>query len=702
MIVSRSRFRFLIESSLTRLLVAVVAILAARLFWTASETETGFDSVAIQWRNATIGLVAGDYEPINSRDPVQQAEFWLAEVDRILAENPNDAELAMGAALVLSEPSIEYWPKYRTDKGSGVDEAGIAKQELAFEMACRRRCLSLAERATLLEPNQVEWRRLRAVLLWHHPSYHRDDFTRSEDWPRILGECSTSDARNALYDYLAALAYWNASAKIDYSTSIETIVVRDEAGFAMGLASLDRGLAKREFAIGDADVRAVQKFVGRASMTELEKSQVINRNTVRIAHQMLHREMGHWLEAMAEDALAADDPSSGFKRMRESLSIGDQYARSGFSRKFELASLSTRMVVTARTNRLIEKHGAAVTPADAAEFKRAETEAYEDYYLSRFVGHFTSSRIDDHVRAYLHQRIVAFLIESLPAPLLIAGALAALFRCVARRACTQPASLQTVSVHPLAQAALFLPALLLSFVVFGVAPSEIVSRSVQGWIWTIVVLFAPPCFLLYWLFGRRRRGGFKFSLADLLGGLLAAGLYFGFIAFIASGPMSLLSLPFELGVPARGEPEWTLMQRIQRWNWVIYQWVEYRGLTVALALWLAALSWWYLAKSRRSAGVELPSAPQVLFVAAWLRFISKPLAVFALVLLAIYLAAAPLAIAVNEREYGRRMSIARDPTAFWSQLETRTEAARRDGAAMAQVREEIARDRAKEFLLPEN
>ncbi len=85
-------------------LLLVFLVLAVRLAWVASRTETGWETITQQWRDATVGLVLGNHVPVGSLEPIDQAEFWLRETDRILAADPDNAELAMGAALVLDSP----------------------------------------------------------------------------------------------------------------------------------------------------------------------------------------------------------------------------------------------------------------------------------------------------------------------------------------------------------------------------------------------------------------------------------------------------------------------------------------------------------------------------------------------------------------------------------------------------------------------
>ena len=79
-----------------------------RLAWITSHTEIGWETISQQWRDATVGLVVGEYQYLTYHEPVEQAAFWLAETDRIVAEDPKNPELLMGAALLLAEPGMGF------------------------------------------------------------------------------------------------------------------------------------------------------------------------------------------------------------------------------------------------------------------------------------------------------------------------------------------------------------------------------------------------------------------------------------------------------------------------------------------------------------------------------------------------------------------------------------------------------------------
>ena len=83
----------------------VLAALAARVAWIASHTETGWETIASDWREATLGQFVGHRLSVAQRDLAAQTEFWLAEIDRILATEPHTPELLLGAVRMLGRLS---------------------------------------------------------------------------------------------------------------------------------------------------------------------------------------------------------------------------------------------------------------------------------------------------------------------------------------------------------------------------------------------------------------------------------------------------------------------------------------------------------------------------------------------------------------------------------------------------------------------
>lgn len=90
--------------------VWVLAVLAvtltlgiARMKWAARTGSEEFAASVHSLGEATLGAI-WDWRTPAQRQPDEQLEFWTAEIDRILAEHPEDAELHAAAAAILEEP----------------------------------------------------------------------------------------------------------------------------------------------------------------------------------------------------------------------------------------------------------------------------------------------------------------------------------------------------------------------------------------------------------------------------------------------------------------------------------------------------------------------------------------------------------------------------------------------------------------------
>ena len=190
------------------LVVLVCLVLLVRFIYVAARTETGWESIGLQWREATVGVFAGEYMQVASREPIDQAAYWLRETERIVAADPNDAELAMGAALLLDAPCDQFIFRHMTVSSFGgqsipdYDRAAARRAREEFEKRCRGRCLQMAAKATELQPEDVRWWRLRASIAVGDPALKQECLDRiAELWtdmrPLTLRRAVTEAAESA-------------------------------------------------------------------------------------------------------------------------------------------------------------------------------------------------------------------------------------------------------------------------------------------------------------------------------------------------------------------------------------------------------------------------------------------------------------------------------------------------------------------------
>jgi hypothetical protein len=138
--------------------------------------------------------------------PRDQAAFWLSECRRITAAHPEDAELAIGAALVLAEPDPSFMLWVIGPRG-GFSPPGFFGRVLdEFHVLADPRVVQLAARATELDGNETDWWRIRAILHFG-PALNKPP--RAPEWMEVLRAAASVDKGNGLYDYLLAAHLWN-------------------------------------------------------------------------------------------------------------------------------------------------------------------------------------------------------------------------------------------------------------------------------------------------------------------------------------------------------------------------------------------------------------------------------------------------------------------------------------------------------------
>ena len=195
------------------LVTACIVLLTARLLYQAARLETGWAALATLLQDSLLGGMGAKATPLSFRNPEVQADFWLKEADRILAENPHDAQFALGAAWLLDSPSVNYISRFMDSEGrnqlvpnfAGVklDRNRIAGAENAHEAKCRDRLLDLAKKAAELAPQEPLYWRSRALLASQMGLYSQKAIRVTHPLP-IWEECAKHDPDNALYDYLIA------------------------------------------------------------------------------------------------------------------------------------------------------------------------------------------------------------------------------------------------------------------------------------------------------------------------------------------------------------------------------------------------------------------------------------------------------------------------------------------------------------------
>jgi hypothetical protein len=232
---------------------------AIRLVSVLSTTECGYEFIRLQWRGATVGWLGLGHVSVDSLDPSAQADFWLDKAEQVPRDNRATADVFAGAAWVFDSPGIGFMQTYVKptqpipgfpQTGLTLDEPSMKAAAESFESKCRERCLWFARRATELDPADVRWWRMRALLQFDG----EDRSPRDNAWLDVLDECLRHDPENALYDYLVALQLWTESADYKMPETLKSemrLIVKRPELFQQGVDRFEQGQQRPYLAIGE-------------------------------------------------------------------------------------------------------------------------------------------------------------------------------------------------------------------------------------------------------------------------------------------------------------------------------------------------------------------------------------------------------------------------------------------------------------------
>ncbi len=686
--------------------------LSIRLLWIASRTETGFQTLHLQWRDATLGWVQGSYKPIHSREPPEQAEFWLPEVGRVLEAHPDDANIVMGAALVLDRPGTGFLSRHlkkvemiaRFVVVPELDEEAIRREEDTFENQCKEYCLELADRAVELEPACGEWWRLRALLLWRYSSYSYGETPRDPCWVNTLQECAWHDPDNALYDYLAAYLYWETSAEMDFSGVNERLVIRDAETFERGIGRFERGQAKPYFAVGDDGFSAVAEFLRHTPTPLTDHVHIINSRGIHLRRSALLNGVWRWQQLRADERASAGDVEAALALKRQNLHLIDQYTGADDSTAYDLIAIACRSATVITVKTLADKHKALVGSSEMEDIADLQESALLERRVLEHAlrglptgnnwlgigGTFRSDVLT--VAAAVFVGVAPSLVVLL---LLVGLAATILSRC--------SVDSDVPVVGPIGQISALLAAITVTIVLFGLAPAEVISRVVQSWVFTVCLMLVPILVASWIGWHWLRHHAFQFSLRSMLIFTLAVSLLFSLLSVIRPNAGYCADFPFDLSVPARG---WEgldaevladgVTANSGRWLWAVFQWSAYYGHYLTLAIWVGlvvALQSLRMKKLQRqtvtaSFGVRKR-------VGGLFRSLGRPALVLAAMILVTYLILTPNILKQVEQEFQQKIAFARHPESHWAEAEKAIQKVRSDEELMEQLRETVKAELSK-------
>jgi len=647
----------------------------------------------------------GNYEPVHKREPPAQAEFWLPEVDRVLRAHPNDSRLVMGAALTLDNAGAEFLSKHlktiRTIPGIGpipeLEREEIRRAQDAFEKQCRKRCLALAARATELDSANAEWWRLRALLLWRNSLYSYDEAPRDPNWPTILEQCARHDPGNALYDYLATFFDWEANAEMDFSGGNDRLVVKDAEGLQRGVDCFLSGQSKPYLAVGDAGFSAVAEFLQHTRTPLFVQLEAVNSRSTYLRRSGLLRRVWRWQRLRAHEKASAGDVEGALALERQNLHMISQYTNAGASNAYDQVAMACK-VATAETMRtLARKYKDALTASELQEILALHENAMlEQKVIEQASRELAKGKKQPRVAfqfTVAGTTLMVWMIVGVAPALVVVLILAGLGAIILSRVATD----DTVPVvRPFGQVVALLAAMCVTFVAFGLAPAGIISRDVQAWFFTVLLMLTPivPASWVVWHWLRRR--AFKFSLRAMLISVSLLCVLFGFVSFTRPDADSFGDFPFDLSIPVRdwegldGNSFGKAIPPEKRWFWAMIQWPAYHGHYLTVAVWagfVVALYSLKVRKMRRQTVAAVWNLSKRL--GGLFRSLGKPALVLSALTLMTYFALAPTIVRHVEQEFQQKIAFARDPESHWTKVETAVRKIRSDKNLMAQLQQAV-------------
>jgi hypothetical protein len=628
------------------LFVAVVLLigLAIRLTWTASLTQTGWETLAGHARDATLGWCL-EQRTLGELTPAEQAEFWLAEVDRVLAENPASPDLLIGAALVLHEPT-GGWPTIRPGESSE-QRAEFRRQ---YSARCAKRCLELAERATKSWPEDPRCWRLRAWTLFDFPEpvgslyedYDSPWTFRDAQWRSVLEECIRHDPDNALYDYLIAEHLFRSSHTAAVGDPQETrFHVSDPARYAEAQRWFEPGASKLVITGIEEFAEPLEAFLNRTRVSRLECIAVRREllsdtfDACRFADSLVVRQLNDAYEAFEQA-----EPQRGRKHWMLAVAVVDQCRRSPCGRSaMRLADLSLWPGDAYTGSKTRGLAGLCVTYPEFFSHEEYEqilqrvVQETADDTNTRGEWHSWSNSFAnffDADNAYYSDNTLydsQLLVSLLLAPALLLLLIGVSFRLAARILAGRESAMRPryVAWQP---AVVWGVVFGVHFVVFGLAPAGAISQELQSL--TVVALgllvfaawFGIVLLVVLWnpksAVGASGRFRFKMSLRGMLllvaaiAGAIAVVRYVTIYEFLGVGSLPEISMParevadhkdLETGLRVVSKP----FDQDEQVRPPLIQWMRYGGASVVIVIGLcsiAVLQTWRIARQQRAQRME--------------------------------------------------------------------------------------------------
>ena len=617
--------------------------------------------------------------------------------------------------------------------GLELDEEAISDAKAEFRDKCSDRCLEMARTATKNEATDVRWWRMRALLLFEGDIlYSGVEFEpRCEDWLAILEECKKHDTENSLYDYLAALQLWNASASYDWPAEPEgqlddgewvegtfennaenestdeldeqdeywILTIHDPDKFALGLERFLTAQQSPFLAIGEAGYPSVSDFLANSHLRKTDQVKFAVSRLVTFRQSTLFHRLWRWQNVRADEARKASDREREMAILRQSLRFYDQ----------AISPAETSALNTLTTFDVLRRHVYEqvlnLQTADPATIAVGELEAIKQREEELRITTATLERALRTLKDGTYPKeyaaswnAVVSTVTSISAAvlLIVAGVLLLLGRMMCHR--TDGVLRLGILRHFFVWAV----ACGISFVVLGMAPAEMISHEVQrlaiiSGIWLLATSITAAA--VWFVVRLMRLRQLRFRLATLFAIMTGVAVFSALWPLLAASFDGLAQYPPELWLHAKG---WHgidagVLRNAMKldkgtWYWSVMQWFahggQYVGLIVALLLTVAWYAWRSAWESNQ--GIlgywtrEVRSRWSDLFC-----FAGRSALGAALCWLFLYIIVAPRAVQLAEAEFQHKMRYCRNPEAHWTEIRDAQAVIASSVEEMGDIREQV-------------
>ncbi len=601
--------------------VLVILVLTVRLLWVAAGLETGVETVTAMIRQSALGWLGDEDRSLGSREPTDQADFWLAEVGRILREQPTNAERLLGAAWMLDSPSIGHLARHLESTSipwippgasPQLDWKAVRHAEDAFEAKCAARCLELARQAAERDPGDpLGWRSL-ALLVYRAP-FLDNPVPRVSDPIAIWQECALHDPENALYDYLSALHLWSQAGRLDVDeNTVEfVLVISDQERFDEVVRHLERGLTKPFFAIGEMAFPEIGNFLAESQLPKTEQAGNALDRLLSLRGAKVIFELRRLQQARASGQMTAGDPKAANALHQHNLRMMAQVTAADEGLAFEAWVPGLVQGTLGELGTIDKDHPSMITADERLASERRASENTKYAQQIQAMGLATSKtnlrfKPEDFVGISLPVNIA---LQALLLLLVLTVVFLGSARIISKRDTADSAKLGFVRCT-----AIWVTMLVITFAVFGIVPGGFLSEPARQWASAIVVIICELAIVLlaaYGLLCWLRRRNYQWSVRDLIISVAVFAVILMLLPLFMRvlSPLHDRQLDFLPGARGWGKIGGLPMRDAFRfqdgeWRWAIVQWAVYGGSTMMIASSLVLVTVWYVWRAARQGRVS--------------------------------------------------------------------------------------------------